>query len=143
MLTVQFSLQIFFRLATCFLLTHEVEKSIFVAIVAIDRFASDDIDFLRQLLTNLSQRYRPAVLKVQEYISKIEDFEVGSKDIFVFMERLPEADDSEYLMSAEDFAKDGQNVIVKTEGEGKEECFFLNKFGPPVVGSLFFYHHLC
>ena len=95
-----------------------MEKSIFVAIVAIDRFASDDIDFLRQLLTNLSQRYRPAVLKVQEYISEIEDFEVGCKDIFVFMERLPEADDSEYLMSAEDFAKEGQNVVVKTEGEG-------------------------
>ena len=114
--------QTFFRLATCFLMTHEIEKSIFVTLVGIDRFGpTDDIDFLRQLLKYISQRYRPALLKVRGYIAEQDDFEVGCKDIFIFMESLPEADDSEYLMSVEDFAKEGHTFVLKMDGEGKSK----------------------
>lgn len=104
---------------------NKYDQAAFVASLALERFsdnvANGDVASLKRIINLVSNHYRIHLQHLRDYVSEHvpSDSEIPGKDLFEFLEKLPEVDDSLYLMLPEDFAKQNPNCVVKGDGESK------------------------
>ena len=121
-----FLLQSFVLLSEILIWLNQYQQVALVASLGIERFedslSADDVVTLRRQLDLVSKHYRLHFSQLREYVTEHfpTDSEIPGKDLFEFLEKLPDVDGSLYLMLPEDLAKQNPNYVVKSNGESKK-----------------------